>query len=120
MLAQAGLNREELFITSVVKCRPPANRTPKREEWETCLRLYLMPQLNIVGPRVVGLLGLTAAKALLGVSRLEDVRGKVFEDDGLVFLPTFHPAAAGRNPQWRRMLETDLLRLARLGAGRSR
>ena len=65
-LAQAGLKREEVFITSAIKCRPPQNRKPKKKEIELCLP-YLLAQIDAINPQVVCLMGNTDAQAILGI-----------------------------------------------------
>jgi len=114
ILQDVGLRREEIFITSVVKCRPPRNRMPRREEYETCIRAHLRRQIQVVEPSVVCLLGGVAARALLGHDRITQVRGQVLRKDGVLFFPTFHPAAAGRSRIWRRALSEDMSTLREL------
>ncbi|MGI8750848.1 MAG: uracil-DNA glycosylase [Acidimicrobiales bacterium] len=99
LLAQeAGLDRAEVYIANVVKCRPPDNRDPKPDEIASC-RPYLDAQIDLIGPRVVLTLGNFSTKLLLdttdGIGKL---RGRVypFGDRGAVLVPTFHPAAALR------------------------
>ena len=93
---EVGLTRSEYFITNVVKCRPPANRTPQRIEIESC-RAWLEEQLRVVAPRVVLALGNTAARAVFGL------RDGITQSHGLEQhlgaargLATYHPAAALR------------------------
>ena len=109
----AGLKREDLFITSVVKCRPPHNRLPRKSEVETCVAAHLRRQINVIQPDVICLLGGVSAKALLGESNVSRIRGRPIQGDRLYF-PTYHPAAAGRNPAWRTAFEADLMQLRNL------
>ncbi|MCS7138205.1 MAG: uracil-DNA glycosylase [Candidatus Caldarchaeum sp.] len=97
-LEKAGLRREEVFITNVVKCRPPDNREPLPEERETCVSTYLYRQMAAVKPRMVILLGSVAVQTLLGKPSVSSVRGKAFEKDDVVYFCTYHPAAALYNP----------------------
>ncbi|MEW5944097.1 MAG: uracil-DNA glycosylase [Pseudomonadota bacterium] len=115
-LQGAGLKREALFITSVVKCRPPHNRTPHKHEIETCVATHLQRQIKAIQPDIVCLLGRVAAGALLGEARLFVIRGRLFRRDRL-YIPTTHPAAAGRNPAWRKALAEDLALLHSLVNG---
>ena len=92
-LSEAGLKREEIFITSVIKCRPPENRKPKRKEIEQCLP-YLQAQIDAIQPRIVCLMGNTAIQAVLGVQGVTVLRGQILSDR---FLVTYHPAAVLRN-----------------------
>lgn len=112
----AGLKREELFITSVVKCRPPHNRPPHRHEIETCVGAHLQRQMKAIQPDIVCLLGRVAAGALVGEERLSEIRGRLFRREWF-FFPTYHPAAAGRNPAWRGALAEDLALLRSLADG---
>lgn len=92
MLQAVGIGREEVFITSAVKCRPPGNRTPRAEEMEACSPL-LFQQLRIIDPGLVLALGQVAACTILGArARLRELRGKVHEVDGFRVVVTYHPA----------------------------
>ena len=111
ILARAGLMRVDLFITSVVKCRPPNNRVPRKKEYETCIETHLWRQVEAIRPTIICLLGGVAAEALLGVNGLSEIRGKIFRRGELRFFPTYHPAAAGRSHAWYKALSEDLGRL---------
>ena len=92
-LEEAGLKREDVFITSVIKCRPPLNRKPKRNEIERCLP-YLKAQMDAIRPKIICLMGNTAIQAVLGVQGVTVLRGQILSDR---FLVTYHPAAVLRN-----------------------
>ena len=92
-LSQAGLEKSEVFITSVVKCRPPENRKPKKEEINLC-HPYLQAQIDLVHPRIVCLMGNTATQAVLGMQGVTNLRGQILQGR---FLITYHPAAVLRN-----------------------
>lgn len=96
LLAEIGLAREQVYITNVVKCRPPGNRDPRDDEIEAC-KPYLRSQLQLIDPRVVLTLGNFASKLLLrtttGITRL---RGHAYPWWHRHLVPTFHPAAALR------------------------
>lgn len=92
-LEQAGLERSRVFITSVIKCRPPKNRKPKKKEIDQCRR-YLESQIEIVHPKIIGLMGNTAAQAVLGMQGIAQLRGRILQE---LYLVTFHPAAVLRN-----------------------
>ena len=96
LLAEIGLRRSDVYITNVVKCRPPGNRDPLPDEIGSC-RPYLAGQIELIRPRVIVTLGNFATRVLLdrqvSISR---VRGQRFHVDGQVVLPTFHPAAVLR------------------------
>lgn len=111
ILENAGLRRGDLFITSVVKCRPPQNRVPRKQEYTTCIQAHLWRQIEAIAPTVICLLGGVAAEALLGMSRLSQIRGEVLRRGQNLFFPTYHPAAAGRSRSWYRALSEDMAKL---------
>jgi uracil-DNA glycosylase len=75
-----------------VKCRPPRNRTPKKDEVDTGTAHYLFEQVELVQPKLIVLLGSVAAKKLLGVKSVHEARGRVIERDGRKYLVSYHPA----------------------------
>ena len=92
-----GINRELVYIANVVKCRPPANRVPHQDEAEACLD-YLRNQVILVKPKVIVLLGSTALKNILGNEYgITSARGKWIEKKGILYMPTWHPAALLRD-----------------------
>ncbi len=112
-LVGAGILRSEVFISNVVKCRPPNNRVPTRCEVEVCVGTYLDREIQTVNPQIICLLGGTAVKSLLGVDRLSNARGKLIEIDHTYFA-TYHPAGAARNPIWLKAFQMDLIKLNQL------
>jgi uracil-DNA glycosylase len=92
VLEGTGINREDLFITNIVKCRPPNNRTPRVGEVETCTSNYLFEQIELIDPALIMLLGGVAAKKMLGVKSVNEARGRVIEHDGRQYLVGYHPA----------------------------
>ena len=112
ILNAIDMPRETVYICNVVKCRPPANRTPLPEESAACLP-YLHRQLAIIRPTVILALGATAAAALLGVRKsLGELRNKVHRYGGIPLVATYHPAALLRNPNWKKPTWDDV-RIAR-------
>jgi DNA polymerase len=93
VLVGGGLNRDDLFITNTVKCRPPGNRPPRKLEVDTCTSLYLSEQIALINPRLIMLLGGVAAKKLLDLKTITTARGRVIERDGRKYLVGYHPAA---------------------------
>ena len=92
-----GISREEVYIANIVKCRPPNNRTPLKEEANACLD-YLRNQVMIIKPKIIVLLGNTALKNILGEEYgITASRGKWIEKKGIKYMPTFHPAALLRD-----------------------
>ncbi|MGC9515541.1 uracil-DNA glycosylase [Methanocrinis sp.] len=104
-LNDAGIERSRVFITNVVKCRPPENRRPRKAEVEACWP-YLEAQIELVEPKAVILMGNAATKAVLDVEGVTSLRGRVFRE---IFLATFHPAAVLRNRNLKEALVSDLL-----------
>ena len=95
--AGLGIKREEVYIANVVKCRPPSNRNPETDEVEACMD-YLKSQINLVKPKIIVLLGSVALKHILGKEYgITSSRGKWIEKDGILYMPTFHPAALLRD-----------------------
>ena len=94
MLAGSGVNRDDLFITNTVKCRPENNRPPRKREVDTCTSLYLFEQIELINPALIMLLGSVATKKLLGVNSVNEVRGRVIEHNNRKYLAGYHPAAS--------------------------
>jgi len=92
VLEGTGINRGDLFITNIVKCRPPNNRTPRVGEVETCTSNYLFEQIELIDPALIMLLGGVAAKKMLGVKSVNEARGRVIERDGRQYIVGYHPA----------------------------
>ena len=100
-----GLTREDVYICNVVKCRPPNNRDPERDEIETCI-LFLKQQLSIIKPEVICILGRIAGQALLGGDfKITLKRGTWHSYMDIPVMPTFHPAYIIRNPSRERELK---------------
>jgi uracil-DNA glycosylase family 4 len=118
ILKAIKFEREEVYIANVVKCRPPGNRTPLPGEMDTCLP-YLKKQIELIKPKVILCLGLTAAQGLLKKrDSLTNMRGKVFDfvSDGFItkVMVTYHPAALLRNPNWKRGCWEDVQKFRNL------
>ena len=92
-----GINREEIYIANIVKCRPPSNRVPEEDEAQACLN-YLRNQVVLIKPEIIVLLGSTALKTILGKEYgITAVRGKWMEKNVIKYMPTWHPAALLRD-----------------------
>lgn len=108
ILAAMELRRDEVYIANIVKCRPPGNREPERDEVEACIG-FLERQIDLVGPRILVCLGRVAAQTLLGdglpISRL---RGNWYSVRGVETMVTYHPAALLRNPALKRPTWDDM------------
>ena len=120
MIAAMGLKREQVYIANIVKCRPPGNRTPERDECDTCSP-FLMRQIHVIRPKVIVALGATAAKNLLGVNdSMASMRGRFYDfsppraltDMGEPFecqlAVTYHPAFLLRDPRQKKETWKDL------------
>ena len=92
-----GIKREEVYIANIVKCRPPNNRDPEEDEIKACMD-YLRNQVMIIKPRIVVLLGRIALQNILGKEyKISEIRGKWVEKKGIMYMPTWHPAALLRD-----------------------
>jgi DNA polymerase len=111
LLKKAGIERSQVFITNIVKCRPPNNRVPEEDELIAC-RPYLDRQIALIKPKVICILGRTAYSSILGGSSITANRGKIVERSGQKYFSTFHPAAVIYNKKLLSTLEADLKKLA--------
>lgn len=99
ILAAVDFTQEDYYICNVVKCRPPHNRVPNPEE-VACCKEFLRQQVGLIRPKIIVLLGASAAKAVLDPNiAITKARGKWVERNGFLMMPTFHPAALLRDPQ---------------------
>ncbi len=97
MLQAINLKREDVYIANVVKCRPPGNRVPTRNEADAC-KNFLRAQFALVRPRIILIMGSTALQNVLSPdARITSARGKWIERKGVFFMPTYHPAALLRD-----------------------
>lgn len=106
MIEEIGLSREDVFISSILKCRPPNNRTPTRSEREIC-RPYIEKQMELINPRVIVLLGGTAISSMVGPWKVTESHGTFFEAQGRTYFMTFHPAAALRSTGVKELMRAD-------------
>lgn len=111
-LEKAGIKRAEVFITNVVKCRPPGNRVPENDERSIC-RQYLDRQISLIAPKIICILGSTAYSSILGGKSITKNRGKIMERNGQKYFLTIHPAAAIYNKNLRSVLNNDLFLLSK-------
>ena len=114
ILKAVNLNREEVYIANILKCRPPGNRDPLPVEMDTCIP-YLNKQIDLVKPKIILCLGRIAANGLLNKKlSLSDLRQNIYEYNGIKVMATYHPAALLRNPQWKRGCWTDIQKFKNL------
>lgn len=111
LLLKGGVKREEVFITNVVKCRPPGNRDPLPEELSACGE-YLDRQIAAINPLVIVTLGRFSMGKFLTNVRISDVHGQPVWRGGRMVVPMFHPAAALHQPSLKSSVERDFTRLA--------
>lgn len=107
VLESVGLARSDVFITNVVKCRPPNNRVPTEEEKDSC-NSYLLEELEIIKPKIICIMGNTAYGSLLGGNSITKNRGKIIKKNGLCYFLTVHPAAVIYNKDLKDVLQNDM------------
>jgi DNA polymerase len=110
LLKIVEIDRKKIFITSPIKCFPPKNRKPRKEEIKACLP-WLKKQIEIINPKYFILLGEVAFSVFFPKQKLGDFRGKWIEKQGKFYFPTYHPAAGLRFPKIKKILERDFRRL---------
>lgn len=106
-LEYAGISRNDVFITNVVKCRPPNNRVPLDEEKNSC-RSYLTRELDIIKPKIICILGNTAYGSILGGNSITKNRGKIIKKNDQLYFLTIHPAATIYTPDLKQVLKDDM------------
>jgi len=109
-LDNAGILRESIYITNVVKCRPPNNRVPTISERNTC-QDYLQKEISIIKPKIICILGNTAFNSILGGSEITKYRGKIIKKDKQFYFLTIHPAATIYNQELITVLKEDIGKL---------
>ena len=109
-LVNAGITREQVYITNVVKCRPPNNRVPNTAERKTCTD-YLRQEISIIKPKIICILGNTAFNSVLGGSEITKYRGKIVRKEDQLYFLTIHPAATIYNQELVGTLNDDIARL---------
>ncbi|MER3523438.1 MAG: uracil-DNA glycosylase [Ignavibacteria bacterium] len=108
ILEAINFKRSDVYICNILKCRPPNNRKPTPEESAMC-KPYLKKQIELITPKVILCLGLTAAENLLGTTEsMTRLRGRVLSYEGIPVMVTYHPAALLRNPNWKRPTWEDV------------
>ncbi len=108
MISAMGIRREDVYIANIIKCRPPGNRTPERDECDTCSP-FLMRQIEVVKPKIIVALGAVAAKTLLGVNdAMVNLRGRIYDFRNTKLAVTYHPAYLLRDPRQKKEAWKDL------------
>ncbi len=109
-LEEAGISRDDVYITNIVKCRPPNNRVPNTDERDTC-KEYLKQEISIIKPKIICILGNTAFNSILGGSEITKFRGKVVRKENQLYFLTIHPAATIYNQKLIDVLKNDFVKL---------
>ncbi len=112
-LDAANVSRDDIYITNIVKCRPPKNRVPTPIERSTC-QDYLRQEISIIKPKIICILGNTAFNSLLGGSEIIKHRGKLVRKDDQLYFLTIHPAATIYNQDLISVLKKDIIKLFEL------
>jgi DNA polymerase len=110
LLSAAGLKREEVFITNVVKCRPPGNRDPQPEELDACSK-FLDRQIELINPKVIVTLGRFSMGKFFGQVKISQIHGQMKKEDDRFIVAMYHPAAALHQPALKNTLINDFSRL---------
>ena len=113
LLSKIGMLREDIYITNIVKYRPPENRDPSKEE-KTAFLPYLKKQIDIIRPKIVITLGRHSMDCFLSKRKISEVHGQPEVVDGITYLPLYHPAAALYNGSMRQTLIDDFLKIPEL------
>ena len=109
-LKNAGLERSDVYITNIVKCRPPKNRIPNDVEKMMCSD-YLENELSIIKPKIICLLGNTSYHSILGGNEISKNHGKFVSKDGYLYFISFHPAAIIYNQKLEKVFKNDMKKL---------
>ncbi|MEO2265573.1 MAG: uracil-DNA glycosylase [Nitrosopumilus sp.] len=109
-LEEAGVSRDEIYITNIVKCRPPNNRVPSNIERNTCQE-YLKEEISIIKPKIICILGNTVFNSILGGSEITKFRGKIARKNNILYFITIHPAATIYNQKLVSVLKEDIVKL---------
>jgi DNA polymerase len=108
ILESIDMQRDEVYICNILKCRPPNNRKPLTGETDSC-EPYLWKQIDLIRPKFILALGLTASHTLLKTSEtMTALRGRIHDYQGIKTIVTYHPAALLRNPEWKKLVWEDV------------
>ncbi len=114
IMGSVGLQRSDVYITNIAKCRPPGNRIPKKDEAEACF-VYLVRQIELIQPRLIVCLGALSTQYLVhNDAKITVVRGNVYEKGGIKIVPTFHPAAILRDANKKKPVWEDFKKIKEL------
>lgn len=111
LLGNLGLGREDVYITNLVKCRPPGNRDPQEDELSTCTSTYLEKQIELIDPKLIVTLGRFSMARYFPNAKISQIHGSPRQVGGRLIVPMYHPAAALHQPSLRQTVEDDFARL---------
>jgi uracil-DNA glycosylase family 4 len=112
IIQSINLPREEVYITNIIKCRPPQNRNPEPVEIQSC-HPFLMKQIRVIQPKIICALGTFSAQTLLKTdTKITALRGRFYDLEGIKVIPTYHPAFLLRNPERKREVWEDMKKIA--------
>lgn len=109
-LEEAGVSRDDVYITNTVKCRPPNNRVPNKNEKEEC-QMYIQKELQLIKPKIICVLGNTALGSVLNLTEISKYRGKTVKKGKQFYFVTIHPAAVIYNPGLIEVFKGDIKKL---------
>jgi len=113
ILQAIDIEREEVYIANIIKCRPPQNRNPEPDEIENCYP-FLLKQIQAIRPRIICALGTFSSQTLLKTDvKITALRGKAYDFSGIQLFPTYHPAYLLRNPEKKREVWEDMKQIAK-------
>jgi len=111
ILSAVGIIRESVYITNIVKCRPPGNRNPSEKEAKICLP-YLRHQVAMIKPKIIVCLGSVAARNIIDKdAKISKIRGQIIQRKGYTIIPTYHPSALLHNPSLKRVTWEDFKKI---------
>jgi uracil-DNA glycosylase family 4 len=110
LLAMIGLSREDVYITNVVKCRPPGNRDPRQDEIDACQH-YLDRQIALIRPKIIVTLGRFSMARYFPNAKISQIHGQARKIDGVLYYPMYHPAAALHQGSLRPRVEEDMAKI---------
>ncbi|HID86533.1 MAG TPA: uracil-DNA glycosylase [Anaerolineae bacterium] len=113
LLESIGLKREDVYITNVIKCRPPANRDPLVSEIEACWP-YLERQIELIQPKMIVTLGRYSMERFFPGQKISRIHGRPRKMEGIIYYPIYHPAAALHQPRYRADVEADFQKIPQL------
>ena len=112
IIQSINIQREEVYIANIIKCRPPQNRNPEPDEIQSC-NPFLMKQIRAIQPKIICALGTFSAQTLLQTDvKISALRGKFYDFEGIKVIPTYHPAFLLRNPERKKEVWEDMKKIA--------